>query len=302
MIIIKIQGGLGNQLFQYALGRKLSLMHNVPFKLDIEAFENEAWGRIYRLNEFTIVEHIASKKEIQKYTKYEAFLKKWRPVRSILARLKLEKKFLDMVGLKREHQFNFDPNILKIKDNALLDGYYQTEKYFKDIEDIIRKDFEFKYNPNPANAAMLEKICSVESVCIHVRRGNFITDRHSNNWHGICSPEYFEKALAEIKKRVQNPYFFIFSDDKGWVRNNLKIENSMVVDINGADADFEDLRLMSTCNHFILANSSFSWWGAWLSKNKNKVVLIPSKIYKTTKNNTVDFTPKEWMQIETKLI
>lgn len=302
MIIVKIQGGLGNQLFQYALGRKLSLIHNVSFKLDIEHFENEAWGRIYRLNEFNIVENIASKQEIQRFTKYEAFLKKYWPIRSILARLKLERKFLNMGGLRREYQFNFDSETLETKDNALFDGFYQTEKYFKDIEDVIRKDLEFKHKPNQENAAMLDKIRSVESVCIHVRRGNFITDKHSNNWHGICSPDYFEKALSEMKKRVTNPYFFIFSDDKEWARNNLKIENSTVVDINGPDADFEDLRLMSNCNHFILANSSFSWWSAWLSPNKDKVVIVPSQIFKTYKNNTIDFAPKEWIQIETKLI
>jgi hypothetical protein len=302
MIIVKIQGGLGNQLFQYAIGRKLSILHGVPFKLDIEHFENEAWGRKYRLNEFNIIETIASKNEIYRYTRYEAFLKKYWPLWSILARLKLERKVLIMLGLRRESQFNFDPKVLSIRDNVLLDGYYQTEKYFKDIEDVIRKDFEFKHAPNQQNAAMLDKIQAVESVCIHVRRGNFITDRHSNAWHGICPPDYFEKAIGEIKRGVVNPYFFIFSDDKEWAKENLRIEHSTVVDINGPDTDFEDLRLMSSCNHFILANSSFSWWAAWLSRNKNKLVIIPSQIFKTPKSNTVDFAPKEWVQLQTTLI
>lgn len=295
MIIIKLRGGLGNQIFQYSAGRRASHINKTLLKLDTSGFKNQKGmtKREYLLSCFNIKENFANEKEITK-------------LKSV-GKNKLSRCLLRFISFftpynKRsyiaEKYFHFDPSILNISDNSYLDGYWASERYFKDIENIIRKEFTFKLKPDSENKKLIEKIKNSMSVSIHVRRGDYISVNKTHGCHGVCNSDYYKKAIKLIAVKVKNPYFFIFSDDPGWVKQNLHLEFPCIyVDYNVGKKDYEDMRLMSKCRHNIIANSSFSWWGAWLNKNKNKVVIVPKRWFKDESLNTKDLLPKDWIKI-----
>jgi hypothetical protein len=292
MIITLLTGGLGNQMFQYAIGRKLSCMHKVPLKLDISGFREYSL-RTYRLSHFAIPADFASDFDIEN-VKFHNRSGIHRSLDSITSRFL---PYYQRTVYKEPH-FSYDPNILKCKSHVYLEGYWQTEKYFKEIEEIIRKDFIFIDEPDSRNKTMADLIRGNESVSIHVRRGDYVTNPTTNDYHGTCSEDYYKKAIQIIKNRVHQPQFFIFSDDPTWVREHLNTGSPTVfVDFNGPDKDYEDLRLMSLCQHHIVANSSFSWWGAWLCQNTEKIVIAPKKWFNKPDINTQDLIPDTWTRL-----
>ncbi|MFC1711411.1 alpha-1,2-fucosyltransferase [Patescibacteria group bacterium] len=273
MIIVRVSGGLGNQMFQYALGRRLAHFHQSALKLDVSIFKTYKLHD-YCLKHLNIIENIASLEEIVRLKK-----KRWI--------FRLGKQFV------KQRFFHFDPKILDLPDNVYLKGYWQSERYFKDIEGIIRKDFSFKKRPDKNNKNILKKILKSNSVSIHVRRGDFVV-----KGCGTCGISYYKKAINLIKNKVAGPVFFVFSDDPDWCKVNLNINKNMTfVDFNSRDKNYEDLRLISSCKYNIICNSTFSWWGAWLNKNKNKIVIAPKKWFNNLTIDTSDAVPKTWLQI-----
>jgi len=292
MIIVNLNGGLGNQMFQYSAARSLSYRLKVPLKLDLTEFRKFPL-RVYRLKHFNIHAEPATEKEIAQFrgTGAPTFLIKVKNLPDFFKPYYKRKLF-------REQCFAFDPNIQQCQENIYLDGYWQSEKYFKDIEQIIRKDFTFSKKPDTLNEQMAERIRDCEAVSIHVRRGDYLSNPVTTAYHGICSEEYYRSAIGTVEKYINNPYFFIFSDDPTWVKENLKTGYpSTIIDFNGSEKDYEDLRLMSLCKHYIIANSSFSWWGAWLSNNPQKIVIAPKKWFNNTDINTDDLIPEKWKRI-----
>jgi hypothetical protein len=292
MIIIQLIGGLGNQMFQYALGRRLSCMHNVPLKLDIMGFKNYTlWT--YRLDHFAIHADIASVPEIEEV--------KFHGRAGVLRTLgNLAGFFVPYYrrNIYREPHFSFDFNVLKCRPDVYLEGYWQTEKYFRDIADTIRRDFTVLEDPDPRNQEMADIIRDCEAVSLHVRRGDYVSNPVTNAVHGTCTEDYYRRAIRIIEKKVEKPRFFIFSDDPSWVFEHMDTGHpTTYMNINGPDKDYEDLRLLSLCRHHIIANSSFSWWGAWLCSNPNKTVIAPKKWFNNTKVNTVDLMPESWIRI-----
>ena len=291
MIIVKIIGGLGNQLFQYSLGRNLAIKKNTELKLDISGFKDYKL-HAYSLNHFNITENIASKKEIARLKKYQ---NKPGKIWFFYNRLIADKK-----RYFQERQSHFDNKVFDISNDCYVDGYYQSEKYFKEIEDIIRQDIAVKTEIQGIDDEMATKIQSVNAISIHIRRGDYASDTETTSYHGLCSLEYYKKAIRMISEKVSNPHFFVFSDDHEWVKKNIILSYpTTYVDHNGPDKNYGDLRLMSLCKHFIIANSSFSWWGAWLAKNPNKIVIGPKKWFNNVKPNikTNDVIPEAWIKI-----
>lgn len=290
MIITKLIGGLGNQMFQYAAGRRAAHFNSTELKLDITGYGKQSGitPRKYTLQIFNIEENFASESEINKLKKsnfIQKVLKKIHPVFT-------KKSYV------REKSHNFDPNILKIGDNSYLEGYWPSEKYFKDIEDIIRKEFTLKDKPDAINQKMISRIKNCDSISIHIRHGDYVYDEKTNKYHGVCNLDYYLKAVASVAKKVKKPYFFMFSDDIKWVKQNLHLEFPCVyVDHNTGKKDYEDLRLMSACKHHIIANSSFSWWGAWLNQNPDKIVIAPKKWFRDKSIDTKDLIPQSWVKI-----
>ncbi|MDP2842304.1 MAG: alpha-1,2-fucosyltransferase, partial [Acetobacterium sp.] len=198
----------------------------------------------------------------------------------------------------REKQYHFDPEILTMSDSVYLDGYWQSEKYFSNIADIIRNEFAVTLPQTDKNMELAQQIISCESVSLHVRRGDYVTDEKTNTIHGTCDLDYYKRCIERLTHKIHHPCFFIFSDDPEWAEQNLKITHpATFVCHNGPEKNYEDLRLMSQCRHHIIANSSFSWWGAWLGQYPDKLVLSPQKWFNEKNFNTKDLTPSTWQQL-----
>lgn len=290
MIIVKMIGGLGNQLFQYALGRTIAHKKNTSLKIDITPFKTYNLHK-YALGNFNIIENFATEEEIRrlKYPSGMRFL----PSKLIQA----SKPYYNRSSVK-EKTFNFDKNIAKVPQDVYLDGYWQSEKYFVDIGDIIRNEFIVTSPQEGLNQALADQIKSCESVSLHIRRGDYVSNSNTNMIHGTCDIDYYMRCIECITKTVENPHFFVFSDDIEWARLNLKLPYPITfIDNNGPEKNYEDLRLMTQCRHNIIANSSFSWWGAWLNKNPYKIVVAPKNWFNTNERSTKDLIPGGWYQI-----
>jgi hypothetical protein len=280
MIITHLYGGLGNQMFQYAVARRIAYHGGEELKLDITIFA-EYPLRVYELKYFQIEENFATQEEIAKL-KYN-FFNRLKPL-------------YKRTYIKEKH-FQYTPQISKLRRNVYLEGYWQTERYFKDIEDIIRKDFTVKTPLAGSNLEIAKKISEVDAVSVHIRRGDYVANPTTNEIHGVCGLSYYYDCIAKLASKINNPHFFVFSDDQEWVQENLKISFPVTfITQNGAEKAYEDLRLMSLCKHHIIANSSFSWWGAWLAPGKDKIVYAPSRWFNLD-IDTSDLLPAGWIKV-----
>lgn len=290
MVIVRLMGGLGNQMFQYATGRAVAHRNRTQLKLDVSALERDA-ARSYTLHHFNIVKSIATSDEVGRFTKRDL----WGRISRRVERY-LRPPYRRPVFTQRfDH---FDPDILRLRGSVYLTGYWQSEKYFKDIEQIIRQDFTLRHAPNAENQRLARIIANTNSVSLHIRRGDYVSNPRFSRKFGVCSLEYYQSAAAKMAEKVQDPHFFVFSDDIPWARDNLRLQYPVTfVAHNDADKDYEDLRLMSLCRHHIIANSSFSWWGAWLCTRPGKIVMAPKRWFKMPGRDTPDLIPDSWQRI-----
>ena len=283
MIIIKLEGGLGNQMFQYALGHNLSLIHNVQLKIDSTYLKKDNQSkRILRIDNLKTILEEATNKEVYSYT-------------SIL------QKFLDKIRAKKkkivERSNVFDPTILSVSEGYLV-GNWNSEKYFKANEDKIRDSFGLK-NPLSIKAQTVADaiISSQITTSVHIRRGDYVSIKKIADTHGTLPISYYEEAMTKITDKFPNTDFFVFSDDIEWAKENLPKKYNTIF-VSGPDIqDYEELTLMSLCKHSIIANSTFSWWGAWLNKNPNKIIVAPKQWVANPKIDTSDACPPEWIRI-----
>lgn len=284
MRIVRIKSGLGNQMFQYAFYRKL-LSNNNNVKLDISTINKNKDHNGYELNKiFNVVEFVATDEEIIKYSDDK---------NDLLSRLRKK-----IFGIKKTHyipkKFSFEKEYLQI-DNVLLDGYWQSEKYFKDISSIIRNDFIFKNKLDEKNKNMIDKITNTNSVSIHIRRGDYLSPQYIKKFGQSCPISYYKKAIDYIKKTNNKCKFFVFSDDIEWTRKTLLGDEFTFIDWNTKQKSYIDMQLMSNCKHNIIANSSFSWWAAWLNNNSQKIVVAP-KIWFRDNQDYRDVLPEDWIK------
>jgi hypothetical protein len=290
-VIVQLTGGLGNQLFQYAVARAISLRNNMDLKVDINFFKTYKWHD-YSLNPFNILKDYISEVDINKSVYNHSLYKK------MLVKLGFKINWDE--SIYQERSLDYDDKVLGIKKTTYLKGYWQSEKYFEEIADVIRKDFRITIEPSPLNDAVLKDINSVNAVALHVRRGNFVSEPDLLSFHGTCSLEYYQKAVEYMNERVENPVYFLFSNDITWCKESLNLDiNINYVDINSDKTDYEDLRLMMNCKHQIIANSTFSWWGAWLNENPDKIVIAPKQWFADEAMNgqTSDLIPEDWIRM-----
>jgi hypothetical protein len=271
-VIVQVIGGLGNQLFQYAAGRKLAIDLNARLRLDISGFTTYYDLRKYSMHHLNIVEDFIQLDELQARSKDILFVK--------------------------EPSLGYCPNIfddLKGFDSVYLEGYWGSERYFESIDHVIRGEFSVKTPPSQANIEMGRRILATESICLHVRRGDYAWNPVARQVHGLCSLDYYRESLGLLGRVLSNPVVYVFSDDQEWASKNLNIPFEHVfVRINDESKNYEDIRLMSLCKHFIIANSTFSWWGAWLSTFPNKIILAPQQWLKDPKLSWFDPVPLSW--------
>lgn len=290
MIVAKLIGGLGNQLFQYAAARSLSLHKHTGLQLDLSGFgETDAntIARSYQLDSFSIDTPFITEQERLKKTRF-----------SFPARIRnrilpyYKKRFYN------EQFFHFDPFFFSASSTTTLVGYWQSEKYFKPFAGIIRNDLKFNNKIREKYSQTAANLQNENSVSIHIRRGDYVNNPETKRMHGTCSIGYYSKAVEEIRSRVGDPELFVFSDDIDWVKNNFSLPYKMTVMEQPADAiPAEDMYLMSLCSHNIIANSSFSWWAAWLNNNDKKIVVAPARWFDEFKADTKDIYPEGWIKI-----
>ncbi len=271
MIITKLSGGLGNQMFQYAAGRALALRRNTDLALDLSWYKKphrsttgQDYWQPYQLGAFQIQTVAATEK----------------PASTL-----------------PDQGFAFAPHVLDAPDGTLLAGFWQSERYFADFEQEIRGDFQFADDPTPPIAAMIDRLASEESVSVHVRRGS-AADYRGDPAHwafadfGLLDAAYYEAAMQHVAERVPGARFYVFTDDPAWCFGNLP--GVLVMPDNPG---LDDLRLMSACRHHVVANSSFSWWGAWLDPNADKIVVGPVEFAEDRQYDSPDYLPESWVKV-----
>lgn len=268
-------GGLGNQMFQYAFARALSLHFHTEILLDIFFYKHlipNVTPRNYELSLFPIESFTLKKNQLEKMIKQESF-------------------FL----LKERFEFKYDEELIKkVQNNSYLIGYWQSWKYFYLIENQIKKEFNFPISHfSQKTHDLAQSIKSQLSVSIHIRK----TDYYKPETLGVISLTYYERAIRYIKQYIKDPYFFIFSDDHNDIDDilNLPIKYRIVK----GNTAIEDMYLMSRCKHNIIANSTFSWWAAWLNPEQEKIVIAPLQWHQNKNGNidTSDLLPPNWVCI-----
>jgi hypothetical protein len=292
MIISNIIGGLGNQMFQYAAGRAISIKNKTTLRMDISAFDSyklRNWADFDQI--FNCKVELADESDIRNVLGWSSP----KVLQSLLSRKHL--KLLRKKEFFVEPHFEYWNGINGLKDNGYLLGYWQSERYFLDCATQIREDLTFRNPLTGKNKITGDNISAVNSVSIHVRRGDYISDAKANSVYEACSIDYYRDAINYFECRTINPIFFIFSDDINWAKSNLPINSPhFYVDHNDSSTSYIDMHLMSKCKNNIIANSSFSWWGAWLNSNIDKVIVAPSKWFRKN-NNTIDLMPNSWVRL-----
>ncbi len=286
MLIMRYNGGLGNQMFQYAAVASLANKLNTDFYFDCDFF-NQRYSRPYQMDIFQ-----EDKREIDGF-KYKAL---W------ALRRYVKDNFFGL-NVYREDDFNWEERFDQIHDNTYIYGFFQSHKYIN--EELIKKLFSFRYEPSTFNLELINKIHSEDSISMHIRRGDYVQKKRYASVYNHLDFNYYSKALEIIADKVQSPKIYVFSDDIEWVKENFSfnncpkcIEKKAIVEFvshNQGASSWEDLRLMSKCKHNIIANSSFSWWGAYLNSNPNKMVVAPEKWFQKIQNNPRDLYPDSWI-------
>ena len=291
MIITRLNGGLGNQLFQFAAARALSIHHQQPLLIDNRAFKVDGVRKFCLplfMAEFLIPADSFEGQQILPPSRnhWIAFLK-WRLTHG------------RSLQYLREKSLNFDPEILRAGPHCYLHGYWQSEQYFRHAAAQIRSDLKLRIEPMGENPEWLKRIASCASASIHVRRGDYVLDPKASCVHGTCSVEYYRAAAIELANRISEPpTFFVFSDDVRWVKENLHLPfTTHYLNHNDDCHNYEDLRLMAACNHHIIANSSFSWWGAWLGYNQHRIVIAPKIWFRDPARINESLVPAEWLRL-----
>ena len=289
MIVSELIGGMGNQMFQYAIGKHLAIKNKTDLYLDTHFLldrthrENFSY-RDYDLSIFNINAKIVDESISKKYGYTDNRIKRGL------------RRFINPGQLKyiADRNFSFTPSILNSPNNSYLNGYWQSEKYFTNIEDVIRSDFSFKNKIGSATDELVQKINGCNSVCLHVRRGDFLM----NKTHGTTGIEYYSTAEKIILQKISNPTFFVFSDEIDWCKKNIKLlsETHFIDKELAGEKSRDHFELMTICKNFVIPNSSFGWWAAWLSKNKEKIVIAP-RIWFHNSWNTKDLIPNSWIKI-----
>lgn len=290
MIIVKLKGGLGNQLFQYAFGKSVAQLLNQHLYLDLSYFDDQEvrlghTPRHYELGILNIHARILEPSQLEDIGKQF----------DLKSRIECAFKSKFNTIKRKEGKRCININSLSKNRSYYFDGYFQNEKYFSQLYIKLSKDFLPKEPLPTKTIETIDVINEKNAISLHIRRGDYISDASINAHHGVCDMDYYQKAINLISQNVENPHFFIFSDDPQWVKENFKTGFSQTImeDNQGADC-YLDIVLMSHCKHHIVANSSFSWWGAWLGKNEKKIVIAPKKWFLGNGN---EVACKNWVKV-----
>lgn len=267
MLMILMAGGMGNQMFYYALYKALLAegkdvcVEDFTHYREIDRDDN----RLACI--FPLTYKKATKKEYDRLT--DSSMLPWKRVR---------RKVFGRNGkiFEEKDALTFEKGVFDLED-AYCVGYWQSERYFEKVKEQLYKDFSFDWNSFPQKALEYRKrIQGTMAVSVHVRRGDYLSEKNMGLYGGICTEEYYQGAMEYMRKALGKCTFFLFTNDRAWGESQVR-EDVVLVDCAGADTAYLDMALMSCCKHHIIANSSFSWWGAWLNRNPERIVTAPAK-------------------------
>lgn len=291
MIGIKFQGRMGNQLFQYAFAYHLAKRYKTKIKIaDIWHYKTPR-NHNFALRHFAIDWSLVGNRHAGFTERVQQKLQKYLPA---FLQARPPQVFADE-NYEEFHE-KFIATTYRFRGTPLFDGYWQDERFFKPVEHAIRAQFRVARAPSKDNALLLEKIQAANAVSLHVRRGDYALPEALPSF-GFCDLHYYRSAVALMASKTRDPYFFVFSDDIAWAQEHVAVHPRMhFVDINGEAAAHEDLRLMYSCKHHITANSSFSWWGAWLNPSPEKIVIAPTPWF-VDPDARKDIVPSSWITL-----
>jgi len=282
MIRVRVIGGLGNQLFQYATARALVEKLNTTLKIDVSSF-NSYKTHPLRLHKF---------KCFGQFIEEKSLLKRW--IKWLLRRIVYYK------SCYVEKSLSYDDKLLNLKDGSCLSGFFQSEKYFASIRSQLLQELSLVDELTVEGAGLSQSIQEGNSIAVHVRRGNYVVDSTVNKVHGSCSEDYFKRALRLLKSEgalSDGSHLYIFSDDIPWCKENLFFDYPVTFVEGDPECPEVDLVLMSQCKHQIISNSTFSWWGAWLNTNEDKFIIAPKVWFRTSELDSEDIIPDKWLRI-----
>ncbi len=290
-VVARIEGGLGNQLFQYAAAISLADRLGAPLGLDLRALASNG-DRPFQLNLYKTRFRILSSEELDLLP--EPRPNRWRRLSADLRR---------SIGASRKllpfwpEGFEFDPRFEKISCPVYLVGYWQSERYFHGHRAALLHDLQLLNAPVTPHP-MLRNIRASNSVALHIRRGDYVTNASAAQFHGLCDLAYYHDALELMRQRLESPEIFVFSDDLDWAREHLQTTLPMhFVEGHAPEQGYLDLELMRQCRHHVIANSSFSWWGAWLAESTSQIVCAPKRWFAAPDVNTDDVVPLGWIRL-----
>jgi len=292
MIVSHIIGGIGNQMFQYAAGKALSLRLCTPLVLDLADFSDYRLHQGFELSDvFGCEFQIVTKDQIRDVLGWRSS----KAMRTLL--LKPQLTWLRGKCFFEEPYFHYWQGFHDISNGCYLFGYWQSEKYFESVSEVIRGDFVFRHALEGKNLTLAQQMKGCNAVSLHVRRGDYVSDDKTNSTHGVCSLDYYRDAVKHMMEHVSLPHFFIFSDDIAWCREHLGLkDHCSYIDHNTGNDSYRDMQMMSLCHHHIIANSSFSWWGAWLNPRGDKIVIAPKQWFVSGFNSS-DLIPSAWLRL-----
>lgn len=285
-VVVGLSGGLGNQMFQYAAGRALAARIGAPLVLDLAWFSDQS-ERQFALSPFRI--------EAVQHSQYP-----WLPPRGRALASRLSRRCMPRimgVPVWREPHFQFTSDFASLPGPVFLEGYWQSERYFWEVRSLLLQEFVLRESLPPVCAKFHKEIRECDAICVHVRRGDYLSNPVAAKVHGTCSENYYYAGVGELCQGLAQPHCFVFSDDPAWARASLALDCPMtVVDVNGPLDAHLDLALMAACRHFLIANSSLSWWGAWLGERPGKKVIAPKQWFLTSDKDTRDLLPESWQR------
>ena len=291
MIIAKPVGGLANQMAVYVAARALAVHHNVELKLDLSGLACDT-KRVYELNKLNINADLANDEEITAITGTAKGLGHW-------FREKLRKRGF-LFGNYKERSTQYDEAFFKLPANIVLQGNFHSCRYAASIRELLIKEFTVTAPLSQQTLAWQNKIEKCTAVAVHIRRGDYASEPKTRAFHGLLDLDYYRSAIQVIAEKVDRPELFIFSDDHAWVREHLQSNlPTHYVDCNDADNGYQDFHLMKQCRHYIIANSGFSRWAAWLNNNSDKVVCMPQQWFRNISPMPAqeDNAPLEWTRV-----
>lgn len=297
MIGIRLEGGLGNQMFQYALGKHVAVKNGTGLLFDIESYKtNPIADCSYWLEWFNIdiKDHLLSAQQLRQIKRYRRrHGRRWAWHNLIFAN---KDRYIE------EKSYAFDPAVLSAKNDSYLHGWWQSEKYFLPIRDSLLKDFEPRAPLAGRNKETAERMSATNSVAMHIRRLDYVKNPKTRRFHGELPKSYYDEALKVVAERSGEPLeLFVISDDPEWVAAHMPFPypTTHITWNHPYKAPYEDMRLMSLCRHAVTANSSFGWWGAWLNQNKEKIVVAPAHwVAGMDREKTEDVVPDAWVKLE----